>query len=183
MQDDIIQLELACERCDGKGCEYCFGEPEVVRTIDGHRLCEDVTRLTDMDGTWAEAECSAVALYRLEFTCLPPSVPEPTKCVLHVCAEHRPMAVSELTSEHSTLDAVSHRDHGFPVIGKPIGPEMMGCPFCAEAEGWSSVEAWDASWDHVKRDLLPQREIVEHMTVFPADPTTAYVLACGHTIL
>jgi len=181
---DIVVMEVMCERCDGVGCDYCYGEPEEVRTRDGKRLCEHVQIIRDMDGGWFDAECSTQASDRLEFSCDYEGMPGPQKCVIHVCREHRVMALHDLVTEDTVLETERHRSDGFPVIGKPVPEvEMIGCPNCAVEDGWDNVDAWEATWGGQRRDDLPKRAVVREFTVFPADPTTAYELSCGHTVL
>lgn len=184
--DDIVVMQTDCERCDGHGCEYCFGQPEAVRTRNGLRLCEHVDILRDFGGGWLDVECVDPAVDRLEFTCQYEGMPGPQKCVIHVCRIHRRAAVEEIGAEDTTLDAEVHRLDGFPVIGTvvpPDGPEMMGCPICAVEDGMDSVAAWESAFNPGRR-VLPQREIVREFTAFASsDPTTAYELSCGHTVL
>lgn len=58
-----------------------------------------------------------------------------------------------------------------------------GCPLCGRTVGCYSC-AREAGGDPFgPEDQLPQQRIVDEFTTNPADPTTAYVLACGHTII
>jgi len=184
--NDIVVMQTDCERCDGRGCDYCYGQPEAVRTRDGRRLCDHVTIYNDFDGRWADAECTAMALYRLEFTCLYEGMPAAQKCVVHVCREHRRPSLAELGVEGTTLEGEAHRNDGFVVIGEVVPneePRTMGCPLCATEGGMSSEDAWDAAFNVTKYSGLPEREIVREFTAFAADPTTAYELSCGHTVI
>src|SRR4029077_6550735 len=158
---DIVVMEVDCERCDGVGCEYCYGQPEEVRVRDGHRLCEHVRIVTDMDGGWLDIECLTNASDRLEFSCDYEGMPGPQKCVIHVCREHRLMALQDLVSEDTELVEERHRPGGFPVLGRAVPPrgEMLGCPMCAVEAGMDNVQAWEATWG-TRRDDLPKRAVV-----------------------
>lgn len=55
----------------------------------------------------------------------------------------------------------------------PEEQETRGCPKCNKKLGRFAVE----------QDDMPQRQVIETFTVNKADPTLAYRLTCGHTVI
>jgi hypothetical protein len=58
-----------------------------------------------------------------------------------------------------------------------------GCPLCNRTAGCYSCAREAGGDPFAPEDQLPQQRIVDEFTTNPADPTTAYTLACGHTII
>lgn len=59
----------------------------------------------------------------------------------------------------------------------------QGCPLCGRTVGCYSCAREQGGDPFAPDDQLPQQRIVDEFTTNPADPTTAYVLACGHSVI
>jgi hypothetical protein len=59
----------------------------------------------------------------------------------------------------------------------------QGCPLCNRTAGCYSCAREAGGDPFAPEDQLPQQRIVDEFTTNPADPTTAYTLACGHSII
>jgi hypothetical protein len=60
---------------------------------------------------------------------------------------------------------------------------LTGCPNCNRTVGCYACTREAGGDPFASDDTHPQRRVVSERTVNPADPTTALILECGHTII
>jgi hypothetical protein len=174
----ITYVSLPCETCDGRGCDWCCGEPNVLRVRGGRYVCEWHTTMPDMDGSMMEIGCDAIAtimaksLYAMSH--------EMGIGRTYACHLHGPDMIRNVVVNCGKFVEVGCEQNGFVSNGEPYEPgtPMLGCPECGIQEGMSQSQAWSE-----RDDRLPQREVVRTRTVNPTDPTAVYDLSCGHTTM